>query len=86
MNKSSRLLKAVLGFAVWVSVTGSVCAQNTGTQGEPAHLLVTVEARHGTNVPDISQRDVTVYEGHDRDQVTDWVPAQAEHAGLELFI
>ena len=85
-NKSSRLLKAVLGFAVWVSVTGSVCAQNTGTQGEPAHLLVTVEARHGTNVPDISQRDVTVYEGHDRDQVTDWVPAQGEHAGLELFI
>ena len=86
MNNSSRLLKALLGFAVWASVTGSVCAQNTGTPGEPAHLLVTVEARHGTNVPDLGQRDVMVYEGRDRDQVTDWVPAQGEHAGLELFI
>jgi hypothetical protein len=61
-------------------------AQNTGTQGAPEHLLVTVEARHGANIPEISQRDVMVYEGHDRDQVTDWVPAQGDHAALELFI
>jgi hypothetical protein len=27
-----------------------------------------------------------VYEGKERDQVTDWVPAQGEHAALELFI
>src|SRR5258708_8260287 len=86
MKKSGCLLKAVFGLAVWAFVTGSVCAQNTGTQGAPAHLLVTVEARHGSSVPEISQRDVMVYEGHDRDQVTDWVPAQGDHAALELFI
>jgi hypothetical protein len=86
MNKSDCLLKAVLGFAVLASVTGSVYAQNAATQAVPAHLLVTVEARHGSNVPEISRADVMVYEGRDRDQVTDWVPAQGEHAGLELFI
>ena len=83
MKKSTRLPKMLLGFAVWVCIGGSVFAQATGA---PAHLLVTVEARHGSNVPEIDQRDVMVYEGHDRDQVTSWVPAQGDNAGLELFI
>lgn len=29
---------------------------------------------------------MTVYEGRDRDRVTDWVPAQGDHASLELVI
>jgi hypothetical protein len=86
MNKSGYLLNAILGFAVWTFVSGSVCAQNASTQGVPAHLLVTVEARHGSDVPEISREDVMVYEGKDRDQVVDWVPARGDHAGLELFI
>lgn len=86
MKKSTRLLSAIIGLAVWVCFAGSVYAQNAATQGVPTHLLVTVEARHGKSVPEVSRADVMVYEGHDRDQVTDWVPAQSEHAGLELFI
>jgi hypothetical protein len=86
MNKSNCLLSAIVGLAVLVSVTGSVYGQNAGTQGMAARVLVTVEARHGSSVPEIGRDDVMVYEGHDRDQVTDWVPAQGEHAGLELFI
>ncbi len=82
MNKSGRLHKAVFAFAAWASFAGSVCAQNTNTQA--VRVLVTVEARHGSNVPEVTQRDVMVYEGHDRDQVIDWVPAQDK--GLELFI
>ena len=54
--------------------------------GVPASLVVTVEARHGSNLPLINREDVMVYEGHDRDQVTNWVPLQGDHAGLELFI
>jgi len=34
----------------------------------------------------IHREDVMVYEGKDRDTVTDWVPAQGEHAALQLFI
>jgi hypothetical protein len=86
MNKSLCLLSSIAACALWASGTASVYAQNTAPQGTPAHLLVTVEARHGSSVPEMDQRDVMVYEGRDRDQVTEWVPAQGDHAGLELII
>lgn len=86
MKKSARVLSAIVGFAVWMSAAGSVYAQNAAAQGASTRLLVTVEARRGSNVPEISRADVMVYEGRDRDPVTDWVPAQGEHAGLEFFI
>ena len=34
----------------------------------------------------INREDVMVHEGRDRDPVVDWVPAQAEHAALEVMI
>jgi VWFA-related protein len=86
MNVSKGLVNAVLGLALCASIPGSVCAQNTATEGYPARLLVTVEARHGSDVPEVDRRDVMVFEGHDRDQVTDWVPAQGDNAALDLFI
>lgn len=86
MKKSGYLLSALLALAVCASFTGSVYAQNAAAQGAPVHLMVTAEARHGTTVPEITRSDVFVYEGRDRDQVTAWVPAQGEHAGLELYI
>ncbi|HYA23648.1 MAG TPA: hypothetical protein VEF05_05780 [Terriglobales bacterium] len=56
------------------------------TAGTPVHMVVTVEARHGNNPPEITRDDVMVYEGRDRDRVTDWVPAQGEHTALEFMI
>src|SRR5947207_15778797 len=49
-------------------------------------MVVTVDPRHGSNVPVINRDDVIVYQGHDRAQVADWLPLQGEHAGLQLFI
>jgi hypothetical protein len=49
-------------------------------------MVVTVEPRHGSEVPTVNREDVMVYEGKDRDTVTDWIPAQGDRAGLELFI
>jgi len=65
-----------------------LCALGQGNApgGVPAHMVVTVEARHGTTPPEITREDVMVKEGRDRDPVTDWVPAQGEHAALEFFI
>jgi hypothetical protein len=60
--------------------------QGTSPPGVPAHMVVTVEPRHGSNVPVINREDVMVYDGHDRQQVTDWVPLQGSNAGLELFL
>jgi hypothetical protein len=49
-------------------------------------MVVTVEARHGREVPEIKREDVTVRQGKERLQVTDWLPLRGEHAGLELFV
>ncbi len=50
MNKSYWLLSAIVGLAVSLCVSGSAYAQDAGTQAAPAHVLVTVEARHGKDV------------------------------------
>lgn len=86
MNKAYCSLSAIAGLAMCLCFTGGVYAQNGGTEGATARVLVTVEARHGKDVPEIGPRDVMVYEGRDRDQVVDLVPAQGEHAALEMFI
>jgi hypothetical protein len=67
--------------------SGSIHGQQVPeTNGIPAHLVVTVEPHKGTDVPSVKRDDVSVYEGRDRDQIVDWVPAQGDRAGLELFI
>ena len=75
---------ALLG---WGSTARSAWAQQApSAAGVPAHIVVTAEPKHGSNVPVIKKDDVMVYEGHDRDTVTDWIPLQGDRAGLELFI
>jgi len=49
-------------------------------------VVVTVEAHKGGETPVVNREDVMVHEGHDRDAAIDWVPAQGEHALLELMI
>lgn len=78
----------VLWYALAMVQLTILCAvgQEASPGGVPVHMVVTVEARHGTTPPEITREDVMVHEGRDRDRVTDWVPAQGDHAGLELFI
>jgi hypothetical protein len=54
--------------------------------GTPAHLVVTAEPKHGPNAPEIRKDEIMVYEGHDKDTVVDWIPAQGDRAALELFV
>jgi hypothetical protein len=56
------------------------------TSGTPVHMIVTVEPRKGSEVSVVNREDVMVYERKNRDQVTDWIPAQGDHAGLEFFV
>ena len=87
MNRGKFLLAAVVMMALAIASSQSLRAQQAPAgNGVPVQMIVTVEARHGSDVPDVTQKDVMVYEGHNRDQVTDWVPARAEHAQLELFV
>ena len=64
----------------------SVAAGQQSANGVPAHMVVTVEPHHGSEVPPVNREDVMVYEGKDRDAVTEWIPAQGDRAGVELFI
>lgn len=54
--------------------------------GVPVQIVVTVEPKHGNEMPQITQQDVIVNQGHDRRPVTGWFPATGDRAGLELAI
>jgi hypothetical protein len=91
MNKYSFTVHALLGLAISMSGVRRLSAQQAAADGAPAgrvpaHLVVTVEPHHGSDVPNVNREDVMVHEGKDRDPVTEWIPAQGEHAALELFV
>jgi len=86
MNKHRFIATTVLSLAVWVCGARSLSAQAAAADGIPVHMVVTVEPHHGSDVPAVNREDVMVYEGKDRDKVTDWIPAQGDRAALELFV
>jgi hypothetical protein len=87
MKKHSLVLEVIIVITVLLSSVQLIFAQETSPPPGPGvNLVVTVEARHGSNVPDITRDDVMVYQGHDRDRVTGWLPLKGDHAGLEFFI
>jgi hypothetical protein len=64
----------------------AVAQSAPNASGTPVHMIVTVEPRKGSEVPVVNREDVVVYEGKNRDSVTEWVPAQGDHAGLEFYV
>jgi VWFA-related protein len=62
-------------------------AQNQSSAGTaPISTVVTALGPKYTAPPPISQSDVSVYSGKDKQNVTSWVPAQGDKANLELAI
>jgi hypothetical protein len=87
MMKSCLVLKTMVVVASLLASLQLVAAQESApSTGAAVNLVVTVEARHGSNVPEITRDDVMVYEGRERDRVTGWLPLQGDHGGLEFFI
>jgi len=86
MRKPHLTVGALLAVAALASGVWSAVAQEASSTGVPVRVVVTVEPRHGSNVPVINREDVMVYQGHDRAKVTDWIPLQGEQARLQLFI
>jgi hypothetical protein len=75
------LVTTVLLYAVW-----AVPQETAPPGGVPVKMLVTAESRNDKEVAAVHREDVMVYQGHERDKVTDWVPAKGDHSGLELFV
>jgi hypothetical protein len=79
-------MMVVLGLFICLFCAGNIWAQTAAGNGTPVRVVVTAEPQHGSNPPVINRDDVMVFEGKDRDTVTDWVPAQAEQGALEYFV
>lgn len=80
------LFSSLAGLALGVLGARSLAQQAPAANGVPVQMIVTVEPRHGSEMPVITQQDVLVYQGRNRAKVTDWIPAQGDNAGLEFFI
>jgi hypothetical protein len=62
-------------------------SQQGATPGTvPVSIIVSVEAKHGKEVPAVYKQDVMVMHDKDRLQVTAWDPCQSAQAGVELFV
>ncbi len=58
---------------------------NTTAAGIPARMTVTANVDKGKRAPQVEKEDVVVKKGKERLQVTEWVAAKGDRAGLELF-
>ena len=79
----STILGLLIGFSWGISCWS---AQQSASGTVPVSTVVSVEARHGKDIPVVNREDVMVFEGHNRLQVTDWVPLQGDQYSLELFV
>ena len=88
------MLRKSYGFT-WPLLLGAVLLAGISTSAQqpavsssevPVTTVVTVLGPKFTPPPAISKDDILVREGQSRKDITDWVPAQGDKAGLELAI
>jgi len=77
---------AALVLQVMVVNTAPVRAQETAASAAvPVRMIVTANTGAERAV-EITQKDIVVKQGKEKLAVTEWTPAQGDHAGLDLFI
>ncbi|MGA8311297.1 MAG: hypothetical protein WB755_14790 [Terriglobales bacterium] len=86
MATSCLRLDVLFVVGVIAATPGLLRGQQPPATGTAVHMVVTVEARHGSDVPAIQKEDVMVYQGRDRVKTVDWIPLQGDRAALELFL
>jgi len=86
--KSQRINKIIALFAgaVLVMGAGRSMADAEPNDTVPVTMTVTASVANGRRMPQIGRDDVVVRQGKNRLEVTNWVPARGDRAGLELFI
>lgn len=85
--RTKSLSAAVLIVAVTLLSGWSSRARNQApSSAVPITTVVTVLGHDFSAPPPIVKEDVTVYSGKNRQDVTSWVPAQGDNAGLQLAI
>ncbi len=88
MRRLHLTLLTIMGILLGLSSATDIWSAQQPTSGTvPVSTVVSVEAKHGKDIPAVEHKeDVRVLEGHNRLQVTDWIPLQGSEADLELLI
>lgn len=79
-------LVVLLAAAARPQTTDGAWSQSVTAATVPVSIVVSVEAKHGKDIPTIYHEDVRAFHDQGRLQVTEWIPLQGEQAGLELFL
>jgi hypothetical protein len=88
MRRLNLKLVTIIGTLMALSSAAKAwSAQQPPSEAVPVSMVVSVEARHGKEIPVVNNKeDVRVMKGHDRLRVTDWIPLQGSQADLELLV
>ena len=77
---------AAVTMAAAIMTAAPTNAQEKGATTVPVTMTVSASVPSDKRMPDLSQQDIAVTQGKQRLKVTEWVPAEGDRAGLELFI
>lgn len=77
---------SLTGAVLFLSALTPIFAQQGNTPGTPVSMVVTAEARRGKTIPTLQPEDIQVSEKNKIRPVTGLVPAQGDHAGLQLLL
>jgi hypothetical protein len=82
-----KLLFAIAILTGFSTASRIYSAQQPSPDAVPVSIVVSVEARHGKDVPTVEHKeDVRAFQGRERLRVTDWIPLQGDHADLDLLV
>jgi hypothetical protein len=86
--KLHQLLRALGVIALISPFSPSLLAfpQEPAFPGVPTKVVVSVEPRHGKEVPTVRAEDVVVTQGKQHDKVLAWQPVEAPEVGVQVFV
>lgn len=86
--KTTKSSLSIVFFLLFATITVRVFGAQQGSAAGtvPVSIIVSVEAKHGKDIPNVYKEDVRVLKGHDRLPVTDWNPCNGEQVGLQLMV
>jgi len=77
------LCSAFATVAMFVTAPSSLAQQTNTVTSVPVRIAVTANVASDKRMPQINPEDVVVKQGKQRLQVTEWIPAQGDRAGLD---
>jgi hypothetical protein len=78
--------RGAVGLLVLLAASAASAQRDPAYPGVPVNAVVTVEARHGKEVPEVRAEDVVVMQGKQRDPVASWQPISETNRQFFILI